>query len=284
MVFFTILLSLYRLSTRYLVGALILRKFSNSRFESLHGCLDPPALPQRERIIGLDLLKDGATVAKAKISLRGAVPILLPTPSTSDGPEWTHRRVVLRPNFNRQQISSLDMFEQHSSHLLALLHRDASTIDLQKLFSSMTLDSATEFPFRQTVGAQGAGRGSEADRFQTAFDYAQHQMPNRKRLGNMNLLVPNAKFNAACNVVHAWADTYIEQWLTDRNHDKKEDFASEARKYLCLEQIADETQDPKQRRDEMLNVLLARRDATAGLLSNTFHVLSRDHDVWTYFY
>ncbi|KAI5263421.1 cytochrome P450 [Aureobasidium subglaciale] len=204
--------------------------------------------------------------------------------STFDGPEWTHRRAVLRPSFNRQQISSLDMFERHSSHLLALLPQDASTINLQKLFSSMTLDSATECLFRQTVGTQGAGQGSEADRFQTAFDYAQHQMPNRNRLGIMNLLVRNANFNAACNVVHAWADTYIEQWLTDRNHDKKEDFASEARRYPCLEQIADETQDPKQRRDEMLNVLLARSDATAGLLSNTYHVLSRHPNVWTYFY
>ncbi|KAI5249695.1 cytochrome P450 [Aureobasidium subglaciale] len=330
MAFFTILLSLCGLPTLYLVGALILRKFSDSRFKSLHGCLDPPALPQRERIIGLDLLKDGAAAVKAKTSLEGAVRRIASTGNTfsntvvglniittidptniqtvlahkfneydlggriyawgplvgkgvftSDGPEWAHRRAVLRPNFNRQQISSLDMFERHFSHLLALLPQDASTIDLQKLFFSMTLDSATEFLFGQSVGAQGAGQGSEADRSQTAFDYAQHQMPDRNRLGIMNLLVPNAKFNAACKVVHAWADTYIEQWLKDRNHDKKENSSSEATKYFCLEQIADEIQDPKQPRDEMLNVLLAGRDTTAGLLSNTFHVLSRHPDVWT---
>lgn len=45
MAFFTILLSLCGLSTLYLVGAIIVRKFSDSRFKSLHGCLDPPALP-----------------------------------------------------------------------------------------------------------------------------------------------------------------------------------------------------------------------------------------------
>jgi hypothetical protein len=63
---------------------------------------------------------------------------------------------------HRQQLASLDMFEEYSRPLLAPLSRNRLTIDLQKLFFSMTLDSATEFLFGQSVGAQGAGHGSEA--------------------------------------------------------------------------------------------------------------------------
>jgi cytochrome P450 len=40
------------------------------------------------------------------------------------------------------------------------------------------------------------------------------------------------------------------------------------------------TTDPKQLRDELLNILLAGRDTTASLLSNTFHVLARRPDIW----
>lgn len=40
------------------------------------------------------------------------------------------------------------------------------------------------------------------------------------------------------------------------------------------------TQDPYTLRSELLNVLLAGRDTTAGLLSNTWHVLSKRPDIW----
>ncbi|KAI4724570.1 cytochrome P450 [Aureobasidium sp. EXF-10728] len=317
------------LSIFYLVTTIILRKISVLRFKSSHECLDPPALPQRERIIGLDLLKAGAAAVKAKNSLECAVrriestantfsntivglniittidpaniqcilaqkftdydlggriyawgPLVGKGVFTSDGPEWAHRRAIIRPNFTKQQVASLEMFERHFGHLLTLLPRDGSTVDLQKLFFSMTLDSATEFLFGQSVGAQGAGHGSEADQFQRAFDFAQHQMPDRNRLGVMNLFVPNAKFKAACKVVHTWADRYVQQWLRNRASEKIRKSPDDNSKYVCLEQIADQVQDPRQLRDEMLNVLLAGRDTTAGLLSNAFHVLSRHPEVW----
>lgn len=329
MIFSTLLLLLCGLSLFYLVANTILRRITASRFKSFHSCLDPPALPQRERIIGFDVLKAGAAAVKAKNSLECAVrriestantysntivglnivttidpaniqtilaqkfndydlggriyawgPLVGKGVFTSDGPEWAHRRAMIRPNFTKQQVASLDMFERHFGHLLALLPQDGSTIDLQKLFFSMTLDSATEFLFGRSVGAQGAGHGTEADRFQRAFDFAQHRMPDRNRLGAMNIFIPSAKFKAACKVVHAWADTYIEQWLREREFEKSRKPASGSSKYVCLEQIADQVQNPRQLRDEMLNVLLAGRDTTAGLLSNTFHVLSRHLDLW----
>jgi cytochrome P450 len=316
-------------SVFYFVASVVLRKITASQFKLLHGCLDCPALPQRERIIGFDLLRAGAAAVKAKNSLECAVnriestantfsntivqlniittidpaniqtilaqkfsdydlggriyawgPLVGKGVFTSDGPEWAHRRAMIRPNFNKHQVASLGMFERHFGQLLALLPRDGTTIDLQKLFFSMTLDSATEFLFGQSVGAQGAGHGSEADRFQRAFDFAQHQMPDRNRLGVMNVLIPNAKFKAACKVVHAWADRYIEQWLSHRDSEKTRKSTSGNSNYVCLETIADQVRDPRQLRDEMLNVLLAGRDTTAGLLSNTFHVLSRHPEIW----
>lgn len=47
-----------------------------------------------------------------------------------------------------------------------------------------------------------------------------------------------------------------------------------------MNELALATDDPIQIRSELLNILLAGRDTTAGLLSNTFYVLARRPDVW----
>jgi hypothetical protein len=171
MSFFTLLLLSCGLSFLYLIAKIILRKITASRFRSSHSCSDPPALPQRERIIGFDLLKAGAAAVKAKNSLECAVrriestantfsqsivglniittvdpaniqtilaqkfndydlggriyawgPLVGKGVFTSDGSEWAHRRAMIRPNFNKQQVASLGMFEKHFGHLLTLQH------------------------------------------------------------------------------------------------------------------------------------------------------------------
>jgi cytochrome P450 len=315
----------------YLVVSQIHSRITVARFKAANGCLPLPELPQREKILGLDLLKETAQQTKDKTVLPStyariqanadtytnviAFMTLITTVDpinvqailtskfedfglggriyawgplvgngifTSDGKLWEHRRALLRPNFHKQQIASLDMFEKHLQHMVAQIPTNGETFDLQKLFFSMTLDSATEFLFGHSVGATGSGEGSEAEKFQTAFDFAQHCIPDRNRLGKMNLLVRNKKFDAACKEVHDWADKYVAQTLAARKEKKDEEKEVEGgrKKYIVLNEIADELQDPRLLRDEMLNLLLAGRDTTAGLLSNCFFALARNQRVW----
>lgn len=65
----------------------------------------------------------------------------------TDGAAWERSRAMIRPNFTRSQVADLDTFETHISHLINAIPRDGSTIDLQELFFSLTMDSATEFLF-----------------------------------------------------------------------------------------------------------------------------------------
>ena len=51
-------------------------------------------------------------------------------------------------------------------------------------------------------------------------------------------------------------------------------------RYVFLHELINQTQDPYALRSELLNILLAGRDTTAGLLSNTWHVLARRPDIW----
>jgi cytochrome P450 len=55
---------------------------------------------------------------------------------------------------------------------------------------------------------------------------------------------------------------------------------AENKRYVFLYQLLSQTQDPYTLRSELLNILLAGRDTTAGLLSNAWHVLSKRPDIW----
>jgi cytochrome P450 len=89
----------------------------------------------------------------------------------SDGPTWEHLRALVRPNFTRNQVADINVYEVHVSNLLKLIPRTGSTVDLQDLFFRMvptyitlphiytladetekqTIDSATEFLFGESV-------------------------------------------------------------------------------------------------------------------------------------
>jgi len=126
--------------------------------------------------------------------------------------------------------------------------------------------------------------GSEQKNFAAAFDYGQFELLTRSRLGPFLFLYHNPKFNQACKVVHNFVDRFVYRALEYRRaRDEEEKLGVKLSKerYVFLNELAKATNDPIQLRDELLNILVAGRDTTAGLLSNTFHVLSRRPDVWS---
>ena len=79
---------------------------------------------------------------------------------------------MVRPNFTRQQVADLDMFEQHMAHLIDSVPRDGSAVDLQDLFFGLTMDSATEFLFGRSTNTLAPGLETKsASEFVKAFVY-----------------------------------------------------------------------------------------------------------------
>lgn len=97
----------------------------------------------------------------------------------------------MRPQFAREQVSDLQLEELHVQNMMRALdftkqpNKWTDTVDLQVLFFRLTLDSATEFLFGQSVDSQIAlapgykktAQTSVADAnsvdFATAFDKGQ---------------------------------------------------------------------------------------------------------------
>lgn len=179
-------------------------------------------------------------------------------------------------------MADLNTFETHIQHLVSKIPRDGSTIDLQTLFFQLTLDSATEFLFGESVNSLLSSDDSEQQRFGRAFDAAQVTIGNGGRsLVNLGKFFGNDEFEKNCKIVHDFVDKIVHKILKEVDpSDPEKSVGVNGGRYVFLIETAKVTRDPEQLRDESLNILLAGRDTTASLLSHTFHVLARRPDIW----
>ncbi|EZF72480.1 hypothetical protein H105_05519 [Trichophyton soudanense CBS 452.61] len=201
---------------------------------------------------------------------------------TNDGSDWEHSRAMLRPNFSRSQIADLNMFERHVRELIELIPTDGSTVDLQSLFFGMTLDSATEFLFGESASTLSGHRSTapKGDIFGQSFDYCTGYIGKRFRFG-LPSIWGNKKYRQGVKDVHTFADHYVRKGIERYNsREKLGDVSDESGRYVFLDELVKETQDPLVLRSELMNILLAGRDTTASLLSVLWNTLSKRQDVW----
>lgn len=203
---------------------------------------------------------------------------------------------MLRPQFARDQISDLELEEVHVQDLLKHLRTDPATdgwtpvVDLSPMFFRLTLDSATEFLFGESVDSQlealpgvspknGVNDPNKLDwtAFAPSFDSATIALGVRGRLAEKYWLYSPRSFYDRCKEVHKFADYYVNLALTtdlstvkDRNLEK----GTHKEKYIFLAELVKATRDPIELRSQLLNILLAGKSAlpvdfTAKLLTST---------------
>lgn len=100
-------------------------------------------------------------------------------------------------------------------------------------------------------------------------------------------LIYNSEFRRCCKQVHAFVDYYVNlalksglSSLAEKGQAHSPTSPSTKQKYIFLEALAAETRDPTELRSQLLNILLAGRDTTAGLLGWLFFHLVRHPHVW----
>ncbi|KAI8308787.1 Cytochrome P450 monooxygenase fsdH [Colletotrichum sp. SAR11_59] len=215
---------------------------------------------------------------------KSASPLLGRGIFTTDNEIWAHQRALIRPSFIRAQVTDFSIFETHVDQLIQLIARENYTVDLQQLFFRMVLDSNSEYLFGESVGLMSDNASDSAHTFHHALDYAQQGTILRLRLGNLMVAHRDAKFRESCRIVHAYADKFVKQALEFRQRElmfpteKKDEYTRQ--KYVFLNELAKDTDNPIMLRDQIVNMLLAARDTTAGLLAFTFFMLARKPEVW----
>lgn len=140
--------------------------------------------------------------------------------------------------------------------------------------------------FGESVGLMSENASEAATTFHHALDYAQQGTILRLRLGNLMFAHRDKKFRDSCSTVHAYADKFVAQALEYRRQqsmlpsEKRDKDEGVRQKYVFLNELAKDTEDPIMLRDQIVNMLLAARDTTAGLLAFVFFMLARRPDVW----
>ena len=188
---------------------------------------------------------------------------------------------MLRPQFVRDQVGDLELEERHVQNLLKVLRtgNDGWTerTDLQVLFFRLTMDSATEFLFGESVDSQLDGLPGSKNQsthqekaFAYAFDRGQMYLAKAARLGDLYWTAHNKDFREQCRICNEFIDYFVQRALN-----LKKERTDEKKKYVFLEQLAEATQDPVQIRTELINILLAGRDTTASLLGYVFVLLAQ---------
>jgi cytochrome P450 len=208
---------------------------------------------------------------------------------TSRGAQWKHSRALVRPQFSREEVSNLDLMERHTQTLLNILkvgeNKWTKTVDLQPLFFYFTLDTATEFLYGKSVQSQAAmagldtGSGMDGAAFCRHLDEAKHLVDKRGALGKFYWLMPMKKMKMHCAEIHKLIDSMISERMTA----KKDPVNMEEngnRKFVFLDELAKETQNPMELRNETLHTLMAGRDPTGALLGWVFYFLARHPEVF----
>ena len=54
-----------------------------------------------------------------------------------DGPRWEHSRALLKPSFNKANMTDLSVFEGYVKMVVDQIPKDGSTVDLQPLFFNL---------------------------------------------------------------------------------------------------------------------------------------------------
>jgi hypothetical protein len=153
----------------------------------------------------------------------------------------------------------VDLEERHVQNMMRALNVSLGSgnwtdcVDLQVLFFRLTLDSATEFLFGESVDSQlhllpghqsdKSVNGLHSSDFAAAFDQGQMALATRARFASRYWLVRPKGFKESCRICHEFIDHFVRLALSKERKEKELEKGEFGRKekYVFLEALAAET-------------------------------------------
>lgn len=205
-----------------------------------------------------------------------------------DGAAWHTARNSMRPIFARENLSKLELLEEHFQTMVKYIeqkdggiHIDhegrawTKPVALATIFPCLTLDSATElFLGHSTHSLNALFSGTHSDNhkepdFHHAFERMLAILGKRMRLRNLYWLVGTKELATCLDTLHAFVDHAM-----DAADEAREQGLSRA-KYDLLDNLRNSCSDRAEVREQVLGLLAAGRDTTSSLMSWVFYCLAR---------
>ncbi|KAL5118698.1 hypothetical protein ACEQ8H_003375 [Pleosporales sp. CAS-2024a] len=196
---------------------------------------------------------------------------------TTDGQLWHNSRQLIRPQFVKDRLSDLDIFEEHVQVMMSKLGQ-GQAIDTMDMMFRFTLDAATHFLLGHSVNSLQ----NPETKFADAFGNAQRVQAMIARVGPLNWLIPRQRmgFYDSIKTINDFVDGFIDEALA-LSTTELEAKTSHDNGYTFLHAIAGYTRDRKVLRDQLVSVLLAGRDTTACTLTWALYHLSTSPAIMT---
>ncbi|KAG2139814.1 cytochrome P450 [Suillus bovinus] len=199
----------------------------------------------------------------------------------SDGEMWKFHRSMTRPFFSHDRISHFNIFDLHAENAISQLKarfRSGYPVDVQDLMSRFTLDSATEFLFGNCVHSLSAGlpyphniATTEAlsKKAKIAEDFAQ-------AFADAQTIIAQRPLKAPMRTVNSFIDPILKEAIAKKQSHASGEKNLDNEDATLLDYLVQTTD-----RDEILNILIAGRDTTAGTLTVALYLLSTHPHVMT---
>ena len=205
---------------------------------------------------------------------------------TSDGAFWEHSRGLFRPQFARENINDLETTDKACNQLIEAIGSVESQgwtegTEMLPLLYNFTLDTATDFLFGETIESQqvaiAARRGPSGDverdaeqadkiehakKFSSSFEIINGTMMSRIIYGTLRFLGDGLQFRRSIRYVKNFTERFVELAVEHPSFSEKPD----TKKQSLLQNLATQTQDRTELRNQTLSILLAGRDTTAAIL------------------
>lgn len=207
--------------------------------------------------------------------------ILGPSVFANDGHDWEVSRALVRPNFVRSQVADMPVLETHVRHLLDKLPRDGQVVDLQELFPLMTMDSSTEMLLGESIHSLTRDGDPRFARFTEFFEYVSLGLSKRVLFGKLATIIPDPKFMEGIRALRDFTESFVTRAMAEQESSSKgtqipaTSEHTNRERYVFLNEIIKTEFDKERIISELLSILLAGRDTTAGLLSLVFYTLVR---------
>ena len=191
-----------------------------------------------------------------------------------DGKTWHRARETMRPIFSRENVSRLELLEEHVQTMLEIIEtRDqglktdnegrawSAPVSLATLLPRLTMDSATELFLGQSAHSlkailtkpqqEGHKGQHDGDSFDHAFERMLAILGIRMRLRSLYWLYGNRELNKCINTLHNFVDNAID--VADQARHQ----GSSQLRYDFLDSLRKRCSDRAEVREQVLGLLAA---------------------------
>lgn len=165
-------------------------------------------------------------------------------------------------------------------------------MNLQPLFYNFALDMITDLLYGHSVHAQNHDAGAilptvpgmdEPNLLELGanFDQGKRWIEERGAFYKWYWLMSSRDFDHRCREIHKLVDWFVRTRLQGGEQGKDFEVEEGRKKFILLDELAKETQNPLELRNESLSLLFAGRDTAGALLGWVFYFLARHERVFS---